>query len=56
MEAKCLREASPYACFRSGASIPAKRTLLLIVGVEHVEGIAVRNLDDLAGEGVGKGR
>ena len=27
MEAKCLREANPYACFRSGASIPAKRIL-----------------------------
>ncbi len=27
IEAKCLREANPYACFRSGASIPAKRIL-----------------------------
>ncbi len=29
---------------------------MLIVGVEDVEGIAIRNLDDLAGEGIGNGR
>jgi len=29
--------------------------VLLIVGVEDVEGIAIRNLDDLAGEGIGRG-
>jgi len=27
---------------------------LLLVGVEDVEGIAIRNLDDLAGEGIGR--
>ena len=27
IEARCLREANPYACLRSGASIPAKRIL-----------------------------
>ncbi len=27
----------------------------MIVGVEDVEGIAIRNLDDLAGEGIGEG-
>ena len=50
IEAKRLREANPYACFRSGA-INAGQTdfVLLVVGVEDVEGIAVRNLDDLAG-------
>ncbi len=30
--------------------------MFLIIGVEDVEGIAVRNLDDLAGEGIGEGR
>ncbi len=25
---------------------------MLIVGIEDIEGIAIRNLDDLAGEGV----
>ena len=30
--------------------------MFLIVGVEDVKRIAVRNLDDLAGEGVGRGR
>jgi hypothetical protein len=30
--------------------------VVLIVGVENVEGIAIRNLDDLAGEGIGEGR
>ncbi len=30
--------------------------MLLIVGVEDVEGIAIRNLDDFAGEGVGRDR
>ncbi len=54
IKARCLREANPYACFRSGASIPAKRILCCsIVGVEDVEGIAIGNLDDLAGKGIG---
>ncbi len=30
--------------------------VFLIVGVEDVDGIAIRNLDDLAGGGVGGGR
>ncbi len=29
--------------------------VVLIVSVEDVEGIAIRNLDDLAGEGIGEG-
>ncbi len=29
--------------------------MLLIVGVEDVKRIAIRNLDDLAGEGIGRG-
>ncbi len=29
--------------------------VLPIVGVEDVEGIAIRNLDDLAGKGIGEG-
>ena len=29
---------------------------MLIVGVEQVEGIAIRNLDDLADEGIGEVR
>ncbi len=29
--------------------------MFLIVGVKDVEGIAICNLDDLAGEGIGKG-
>ncbi len=30
--------------------------MFLIVGVEDVEGIAIRDLDDLAGQGIGGGR
>ncbi len=30
--------------------------MLFMIGIEDVEGIAVRNLDDLAGEGIGEGR
>ena len=30
--------------------------VFLIVGVEDVEDITVRNLDDLAGEGIGRGQ
>ena len=30
--------------------------VFLIVGVEDVEGIVIRNLDDLADEGIGEGR
>ncbi len=30
--------------------------VLPIVGVENVEGIAICNLDDLAGKGIGEGR
>ncbi|MFB3045145.1 MAG: hypothetical protein ACE10A_02365 [Acidiferrobacterales bacterium] len=30
--------------------------MFLIVGVEDVKGIAIRDLGDLAGEGVGEGR
>jgi len=29
--------------------------VFLIVGIEDVEGIAIGNLDDLAGEGIGRG-
>jgi hypothetical protein len=29
--------------------------VFLIVGIEDGEGIAIRNLDDLAGEGIGRG-
>ncbi len=30
--------------------------MFLIVGVDDVEGIAIGNLNDLAGEGIGEGR
>jgi len=29
--------------------------VLLVVVIEDIEGIAIRNLDDLAGEGIGQG-
>ena len=29
--------------------------MLFIIGIEDVEGIAIRNLEDLAGEGIGRG-